>query len=94
MPLRISELYGKRVISTAGGVLGEVKGVIIDLSAASVSHILLNRMDELVRSSNLRSDFLKNSIPFERVSKIGEGVVVRSAAGGTKGQHPEPDLDL
>ncbi len=91
--LRISDLYGKRVISTAGGVLGEVKGVIIDLSTSSVSHILLNRIDELVRSSNLRSDFLKNSIPFERVSKIGEGVVVKSTAGA-RSSEPAPDLDL
>ncbi len=76
--VRVSELYGKRVISSSGGLLGEVKGVIIDISTASVSHILLHRIDDLVRSGNLRSDFVKNSISFDRVTKIGEGIVVKA----------------
>lgn len=78
MTLRISDLYGKVVISSAGGVLGGVKGVIIDLSAGSVSHLLLDNIEQLVRSSNLRSDFRKNSISYERVTKISEGIVVKA----------------
>lgn len=76
--MRISDLYGKVVISSAGGVLGGVKGVIIDLSAGSVSHLLLDNIEQLVRSSNLRSDFRKNSISYERVTKISEGIVVKA----------------
>ncbi len=79
MAIRISDLYGKRVISSSGGDLGEVKGVIIDLSSNSVSHLLLNKLEQLARSGNVRSDFMKNSITFDRVTKIGEGIVVRAA---------------
>ena len=85
--VRVSELYGKRVISSSGVMMGEVKGVIIDVSSASISHLLLNRIDDLVRSGNLRNDFMKNSISFDRVTKIGEGIVVKAASakhGGGK----------
>lgn len=78
MTMSVSGLYGKKVISSAGGVLGEVKGVILDLSTGSVSHILLDRIDELVRSGNLRSDFIRKSISYDRVTKVGEGIVVKA----------------
>ncbi len=78
MTMRLSDLYGKTVISSRGGVLGQVKGVVIDLSSSSVSHLLLGKIEELVRSDNLRSDFRKNSVAYSRVSKVSEGIVVKA----------------
>ncbi|MCL5420031.1 MAG: PRC-barrel domain-containing protein [Candidatus Marsarchaeota archaeon] len=79
MVLSISELYGKKVISSSGAVLGEVRGVIIDLETARVSYLLFDEIDKLVRSSNLRGDFRKNSVAYDRVTRISEGIVVKSA---------------
>ncbi|MDE1823726.1 MAG: PRC-barrel domain-containing protein [Candidatus Micrarchaeota archaeon] len=72
----ISELYNKKVIASDGRVLGEVKGVIINIDDAAVSHLLLNNVENLIRSGNLRDDFLKNSIMFKRVKKISETIIV------------------
>ena len=78
MGLPVSDLYNKRVISIDGKVLGEVKGVIINFDDGTVSHLLLNDVQNLTRSSSLREDFLKNSIEFKRVKKISETIIVGS----------------
>ncbi len=79
MTIRISELYGKKVIASNGSVLGDVKGVIVDLSNGSVAHLLLSPMDHLVRSGDLKGDFRKKSVSYDRVTRISEGIVVKSA---------------
>ena len=78
MAIRISELYGKKVIASSGSVLGDVKGVIVDTAGGSVAYLLLSPMDNLVRSSDLRGDFRKKSVSYDRVTKISEGIVVKS----------------
>ena len=57
-------------------MLGEVKGVMLNMDEGKVSHLLLNNPDNLIRSSNLRADFIKNSVSFKRVRKITENIVV------------------
>ena len=76
MAIRISELYGKGVLSVSGKMLGNVKEVIIDTDSSAVSHILLSEMRALTKSSDLRSDFFKNSIEYKRVKKVAELVIV------------------
>ncbi|MDE1851530.1 MAG: PRC-barrel domain-containing protein [Candidatus Micrarchaeota archaeon] len=76
MSVPISELYNKKVIASDGRLLGEVKGVIINIDDSAVSHLLLNNVENLIRSGNLRDDFLKNSIMFKRVKKISETIIV------------------
>jgi sporulation protein YlmC with PRC-barrel domain len=78
MAIRISELYGKKVIASSGSVLGDVKGVVIDAAGGAVAYLLLSPMDNLVRSSDLRGDFRKKSVSYDRVTKISEGIVVKS----------------
>lgn len=76
MTVNISELYNKKILTLGGKILGEVKGVMLNMENGEVSHLLLNNPENLMRSSNLRTDFIKNSVSFKRVRKITESVVV------------------
>ncbi len=76
MSVNISELYNKKILTLGGRILGEVKGVMLNMDDGKVSHLLLNNPDNLIRSSNLRADFIKNSVSFKRVRKITENIVV------------------
>lgn len=76
MVVSISELYNKRIITLGGRILGEVKGIMLNLDTGEVSHLLLNDVDVLMRSPNLRNDFIKNSISFKRVRKVSQTIVV------------------
>ena len=76
MTVNISELYNKKILTLGGRILGEVKGVMLNMENGEVSHLLLNNPDNLMRSSNLRTDFIKNSVSFKRVRKITESIVV------------------
>jgi sporulation protein YlmC with PRC-barrel domain len=72
----ISELYGKKIISNEGNIVGEVKGIMINLEDGAVSHLLLTDAERLIRSTNPRVDLQKGSVAFKRVKKISENVVV------------------
>ena len=76
MTVNISELYNKKILTLGGRILGEVKGVMLNMENGEVSHLLLNNPENLMRSSNLRTDFIKNSVSFKRVRKITESIVV------------------
>ncbi|MDE1768733.1 MAG: PRC-barrel domain-containing protein [Candidatus Micrarchaeota archaeon] len=76
MVVSISELYGKRIITLGGRIIGNVKGVMLNFETGEVSHLLLDDADKLMRSSNLRSDFIKNSVAFKRVRKVTDTIVV------------------
>lgn len=76
MGIMISELYGKGVLSNSGNMLGTIKEVVVDLDNATVTHLLLSEMSKLTKSSDLRSDFRKNSIEYKRVKKVAELVIV------------------
>ncbi len=76
MTVNISELYNKKILTLGGRMLGEVKGVMLNMENGEVSHLLLNNPESLMRSSNLRTDFIKNSVSFKRVRKITESIVV------------------
>ncbi len=78
MALNISELYGKTIITSAGSVLGEVRGVVINFESGEVAYLLLKRLQDLTRSADLRNDFRKNSISYERVSKVGQTIIVNA----------------
>ncbi len=76
MVVTVSELYGKRILTLGGKMLGDVKGVMLNLDNGEVSHLLLDDMNKLSRSQNLRNDFIKSSVAFKRVRKISETIVV------------------
>ncbi|MDE1860270.1 MAG: PRC-barrel domain-containing protein [Candidatus Micrarchaeota archaeon] len=72
----ISDLYSKHVMSLNGRMLGEVKGVLLNMENGEVSHLLLDNIDNLIRSKDVRADFFKNSVPYGRVKKISAMIVV------------------
>jgi sporulation protein YlmC with PRC-barrel domain len=78
MSISISELYGKRIITSAGSVLGTVQGVVMDFEKGVVSHLLLRKIEDLSRSGDIRNDFRKSSVSYERVSKVGETIIVQA----------------
>ncbi len=82
--ISISELYGKRIITSNGSILGEVQGVIMNFENGTVSHLLLKKMQDLVRSGDLRDDFRKSSVSYERVSRVGETIIVNAPKPGAK----------
>ncbi|MEM0074345.1 MAG: PRC-barrel domain-containing protein [Candidatus Micrarchaeaceae archaeon] len=71
----VSELYGKRIISTSGHWLGEVQHVVLDLESASVSHLLLQKIDTAKNDEMLKGIF-KSSIKYDRVKKISDTILV------------------
>ena len=76
MTVNISELYNKKILTLGGKLLGEVKGVMLNMDKGEVSHLLLNNVENLIRSNDLRNDFTRNSISFKRVRKITESIVI------------------
>lgn len=76
MAILISEFYGKKVISNAGKVLGEVKGLMLNFEDGAVSHLLLTDAEYLIRSSNPKADLQKNSVAYKRVKNVSENVIV------------------
>lgn len=76
MNTRISELYGKRILSNDGDMLGEVKGVMINFEEGVVSHLLLTDPEKLLKSMEPKKDIQKGSIAFKRVKSISEVIIV------------------
>lgn len=76
MVINVSELYGKKIISNDGRVIGEVVGVMFNFEDGTVSHLLLTDANKLLKSNNPRLDIQKNSIAFKRVKKISETIIV------------------
>ncbi len=71
----ISELYGKKIISTTGHWVGEVQHVVLDLDSGSVSHLLLQKIDAAKNEDMLKSIF-SNSVKYERVKRVSETILV------------------
>jgi sporulation protein YlmC with PRC-barrel domain len=80
MVILVSELYGKRIITNGGQVIGMVEDVIIDFEAGSISSLLLTKMEELVRSQNTAGMLKKNSIRYDRVKSVAESIIITTAA--------------
>ena len=74
--VRISELYGKKIISTEGKIVGHVKGLMLNFEESCVSHLLITEPDILLRSNDPRNDLRNGSIAYKRVKKVSENIVV------------------
>lgn len=57
-------------------MLGEVRGVMLNLEEGTVSHLLLTEPDRLFKSANPKITIQKESISFGRVKKISETIIV------------------
>ena len=74
--MSLSELYGKRIITNTGSILGEVKEVVLDLEAGEVAHLLLTKLEHLAKSQNMRDALSKNRILYSRVKNVAETIIV------------------
>lgn len=74
--VRLSELYGKKIISTEGNIVGHVKGLMLNFEEGSVSHLLITEAEVLLRSADPRNDLKNGSVAYKRVKKVSENIVV------------------
>ena len=75
MTISVSELYGKKIISSTGHWIGEVGEVVIDVESKEVSHLLLGKIDAAKEGDMIRSLF-KNGIEYKRVKKVADTILV------------------
>ncbi len=78
MTVRISELYGKRIIASTGHWIGEVGEVVVDIENGAVSHLLLGKIEAGKKQEMIRELF-KNSIEYKRVKKVTDSILVSGA---------------
>ncbi len=77
MVMDISKLRGKKIITTGGRILGDVKEVVIDVDANEISHLLTIKLEDLAKTDKVREAIAKNSILYQKRFKgMGETVVV------------------
>lgn len=76
MTISLSELYGKKIITGTGSVLGEVKEVILNLEDGAVSHLLLTRLEHLARSEDVKRALQKSSVLYKRVKNVAQTIIV------------------
>ena len=75
MTINVSELYGKKMISSTGHWIGEVGEVVIDLENGSVSHLLLGKV-ESGKAREVIRELFKNGVEYNRVKKVSETILV------------------
>jgi len=74
--MMLSEIYGKKIITSGGKILGDVKEIVLDIENGQVSHLLTTKLEQLARSSNIREALSKNSILYKRVKNVAESIIV------------------
>ncbi len=79
MSISLSKLYGKKIISNDGRIIGDVKDVILNLDENAVSHLLLVKIEHLAKSDDVRDALFKNSVTFKRVRSISDSAIVVSS---------------
>jgi len=74
--MMLSEIYGKKIITSGGKILGDVKEIVLDIENGQVSHLLTTKLEQLAKSGNVREALSKNSILYKRVKNVAESIVV------------------
>ncbi len=73
--VKISEFYGKKIISTEGRIIGEVKGLMLNFEDGAVSHLLISDPEKLLRSADPRNELRTGSVAYKRVKSVSENIV-------------------
>ncbi|MEM0094762.1 MAG: PRC-barrel domain-containing protein [Candidatus Micrarchaeaceae archaeon] len=76
MPILLSSLYGKKVITVGGKVLGDVKDVMVDLENGAVSHLLFAKLETIAKSENIKLALAKNSVLYNKVKRASDSIIV------------------
>ena len=82
--IRLSELYGKEIITNSGRKLGQVEDLILNLEERKISSLLLINADELIRSERTAYLLAKNSVKYERVRNVDQTVIVGEEAASRR----------
>ncbi len=77
MTVKISSLYGKKIMSNTGRWLGEVGEVVVDLEQGSVSHLLLGKINAAEPGEVIKGLF-KNSVEYKRVREVGKAILLKN----------------
>ena len=82
--IRLSELYGKEIITNSGRKLGQVEDLILNLEERKIANLLLINADELIRSERTAYLLAKNSVKYERVRNVDQTVIVGEEAAARR----------
>ena len=74
--IRLSELYGKEIITNSGRKIGKVEDLILNLEDRRIANMLLVNAEELIRSERTAHLLAKNSVKYERVRNVDETIIV------------------
>jgi len=74
--IRMSSLYGKKIITTGGKNLGEVKDILLDLESGGISHLLLLKLEHIAKSDNIKQALAKNSVLYSKVKSVSSSIIV------------------
>ncbi|MGC8586683.1 MAG: PRC-barrel domain-containing protein [Candidatus Micrarchaeia archaeon] len=74
--IRLSSLYGKKIITTGGKNVGEVKDILLDLESGGVSHLLLMKLEHIAKSENIRQALAKSSVLYSKVKSVSASIIV------------------
>ncbi len=74
--MKISDLYGKQILTNGGRRLGFVEDVILDMENMGVSDLLLARIDDLSKGESLAKSLSKNTVKYARVKSVSESIIV------------------
>ena len=72
----LSEIYGKEIISNTGRRIGAVEDIIVDFEEGKIASMLLVKSEELTRSDHTSTEFIKNSVRYDRVKSVDQTIIV------------------
>jgi sporulation protein YlmC with PRC-barrel domain len=78
--MRISQLYGRKIISAEGMELGNVQEIIIDAESGEISHLLLISFEDIKRKGDVKEGISKSSVLYKRVRSVGDNIIVSNKA--------------
>ncbi|MGC8699676.1 MAG: PRC-barrel domain-containing protein [Candidatus Micrarchaeia archaeon] len=76
MVMNLSEIYGKKIITSDGKLVGNVKEIVLDMENGEISHLLTTKLEHLAKSENVKEELSKNSVLYKRVKSVAESIIV------------------
>lgn len=76
MPMMISDLYGKQIITNGGRVIGFVEDVVLDFESGGIASLLLIKINDLARGETSAATLAKNSVKYSRVKTVADSIIV------------------
>ena len=77
MTIKLSKLYQMKIYGSEGGMMGQVKDIVLNLEEGTVVRLLLKAMNK-IKDEELTSFLRKNSILYKRVQSAKDILIVKS----------------